>query len=295
MRSSIIQSDPIGNRERAVKIAQQQGRRVCRLRPAMGTYVALEACADTDARAAAAIEAAFAAIVRVDARMNPAHPASDLAAIQGAGRGGSVRVDAWTWEVLALAQRLTQLSDGIFDPCLPDAPGSIDDLRLDAPGLVRSRRAMHIDLGGIAKGFAVDKAVEALLAGGCTDGLVNAGGDLRTFGAPRPVLVRAPDREAWWLALGNEALAVSDPGAASRPAGHVGYYCRGRVMDAPAGPVAVVARSAAIADAMTKIVLLAEPTFARIVLDRVGATDILSGSAAVPPPRPLHPQPSVAS
>jgi thiamine biosynthesis lipoprotein len=248
----------------------------------MGTFVALEARADCETRASAAIEAAFAAILRVEARMNPARAGSDLSAIRRAGRGQPVRVDEWTWQVLALAQHIGRLSDGVFDPCLPDAPGSICDIRLEEPGIVLSGTEVRIDLGGIAKGFAVDRAVDALLAAGCTGGLVNAGGDLRTFGAPRPVLVRARGGEAWWLALGDEALAVSDPDAASRPVGHVGYYRRDRPDTATIGPVAVAARSAAVADALTKVVLLAEPARARAVLERLGATDVtrVTGAAS---------------
>lgn len=45
-----------------------------------------------------------------------------------------------------------------------------------------ARRGMKLDVGGIGKGFAVDKAVEAIKATGIQDGLVCAGGDFRGFG-----------------------------------------------------------------------------------------------------------------
>jgi len=41
---------------------------------------------------------------------------------------------------------------------------------------------VHIDLGGIAKGYAVDRALMALRTAGCRGALVNAGGDLAVFG-----------------------------------------------------------------------------------------------------------------
>ena len=74
-------------------------------------------------------------------------------------------------------------------------------------------RPVSLDLGGIAKGFAVDKAVETLRAHRVTDGVVNAGGDLRVFGSePQPIWIRRSDAiEACQLvgALGNGAIATS--------------------------------------------------------------------------------------
>ena len=66
-----------------------------------------------------------------------------------------------------------------------------DTLPLRADRSVVLRAAVALDLGGIAEGFAVDKAVEALRAGGAIAGLVNAGGDMRIFGSrPEPVWTR---------------------------------------------------------------------------------------------------------
>jgi thiamine biosynthesis lipoprotein len=78
---------------------------------------------------------------------------------------------------------------------------------------VRFTDPVQIDLGGIAKGFAVDRAVEALQRRGITDGLVNAGGDLRVFG-PRshPIDIRdprQPERTMFRVALADMALASS--------------------------------------------------------------------------------------
>jgi thiamine biosynthesis lipoprotein len=238
----------------------------------MGTWVALHAEADSDALAIAGVEAAFAAVRRVEARMHPTRAGSDLAAIHAAPAGEPVRVDDWTWEVLALAQHLARLSDGVFDPCLPAAPGRIADLDTATPGVAVRMADLRLDLGGIAKGYAVDKAVEAMKTAGCTHGIVNAGGDLRVFGEPQAVIVRAQGGSPFWLVLGNEALAVSDPRSESRPPEHAGYYLRGCLrLPASMRPAAVVARSAALADALTKCALLAPPAFSRDLCDSFGA------------------------
>jgi thiamine biosynthesis lipoprotein len=206
--------------------------------------------------------------------MHPTARGSDLAAIARGRRGAPVPIDDWTWEVLALAQRIAALSGGVFDPCLPGAPGRIRDLDLTTRGVAVPDAELRLDLGGIAKGFATDKAAEAMMAAGCGSGLVNAGGDLRVFGAERAVLLHARGTRAYWIALGNEALAVSDPCAASRPSGHAGYYLRDGPTPHALRPVAVAARSAAIADALTKCAMLAPADRSRDLCDRLGAVEL---------------------
>ena len=251
--------------------AAARNARACRLRPAMGSFVALHAEAASERFAIAGIDAAYAAIRRVEVRMHPCGVASDLAAINAACPGKPVRIDAWTWELLVLAQRIARLSDDVFDPCLPTSPGRIRDLDTKVPGVAVSEVRLRLDLGGIAKGFAVDKATEAMIAAGCTSGLVHAGGDLRVFGAERALLLQARGVTPYWVALSNEALAVSDPHSESRPSEHAGYYLRDGTAPRAMRPAAIVAGSAAVADALTKCVLLAPPDRCRDLCDHLGA------------------------
>lgn len=251
----------------------------CRLRPAMGTWIALHAEAATAPLAIAGIEAAWAALRRVEVRMHPTAHGSDLAAIARGRRGAPVPIDDWTWDVLALAQRIAALSGGVFDPCLPRAPGRIRDLDLTTRGVAVPDAELRLDLGGIAKGFAADKAAEAMMAAGCSGGLVNAGGDLRVFGAERAVLLRARGTRPYWVSLCNEAVAVSDPGVSTRPGGHCGYYLRDDPTPQALRPVAVAARSAAIADALTKCAMLAPADRRRELCDRLGAAELTLESA----------------
>jgi thiamine biosynthesis lipoprotein len=79
------------------------------------------------------------------------------------------------------------------------------DLEILAGNRVCWRKVGRIDLGGIAKGYAVDMAVEVLKAYGVTTGMVNAGGDLRVFGKPQPVHVRLPDSPGALAPLGSFA------------------------------------------------------------------------------------------
>ena len=238
------------------------GRPLRRLRIAMGTWVAIEAAAESEATAACAIEAAFAAVSEVERRMHPEREGSDIARINSAPLLVQTPIRASTWEVLRLAQRLNELTDGVFDPCLPLRPGCLTDLGLSDPSPESEpwgvcRAPLALDLGGIAKGYAIDCAIAALRAAGCNAGAVNAGGDLRLFGArPETILLRYGDHGYQPLVLQNAALAVSDLDEPRRPPGHRGYYVRTGAAAAWRRYAAVLAPDAMSADALTKCVLL---------------------------------------
>ena len=159
-------------------------------------------------------------------------------------------------------------------------PDSVHDLIQLLPGnQVRFiDPAVRIDLGGIAKGFAVDRAVEALHRCGITDGLVNAGGDLRVFG-PRSHLIdirnpRQPERTLFRVALANGALASSagrfNP-MRSREALASAVIDPATAMPAqPVSGATVCAPSCMLADALTKVVMNASEA-AGTVLEHYGA------------------------
>ena len=235
-----------------------------RLRVAMGIWVTIEAAALTEPEAVAAIEAAYRAIADVESRMHPRRRGSELAQINSAPPRTRIPITDSLWQVLQIAHAMHALSDGAFDPCLPSHPGRLSDLTLSAPEQ-KSRSTLcqvplALDLGGIAKGYAIDRAIEALRSAGCARGLVNAGGDLRLYGRTESVLLRRARGTCQPLTLTNAALAVSDLDveAHHRPAEHRGYYQRSGP-SAPQGRfVAIMARSAAVADALTKCVLFAD-------------------------------------
>jgi thiamine biosynthesis lipoprotein len=222
----------------------------------MGTLIAISAEADTAQSALSGIEAAFEVIGQVERLMHPTRAGSDLLAIRRGTLGLPLAVHSWTWEVLSLSRRLNQTSLGAFDPCLPGAAGRFTDLEFAAPQSVIPHRPVHIDLGGIAKGYAVDRALAALRAAGCHGGLVNAGGDLAVFGdRGHAIVIRDQGGGDSVVALKNGALATSDVCGAARPAEHRGYYHGVDRREIRAGKVSISAASAAIADALTKCLL----------------------------------------
>jgi len=243
-----------------------------RMRILMGTAVVIEAVGD-----AGCLEQAFGEIARIEALLHPTRPGSDVARINAARAGETLEIAADTHRLLALSLALHRLSGGTFDPCLPERPGRVVDLELRSDGL-RCREPVALDLGGIAKGHAVDCAVSALRRGGCRAALVNAGGDLRVLGEPlEPILIRSAGGELAPVRLVDEALAVSELDVAARPGEHRGYYLREGAVRPDSGAsrprtaAAVIAPEAVLADALTKCVLLGSPANAARALGAFGA------------------------
>jgi FAD:protein FMN transferase len=236
----------------------------------MGTWCVVEAAGSTVDREASAVNAAFAVIERIALRMHPAHAQSDVAAINRARIGQPIPIDAELQHVLNFARDLNLSTAGAFDPCLPDQPGRSSDLVLEG-SYVTTRARLALDLGGIAKGFAIDRAIDELRRAGCMSGQVTIGGDLRVFGEPQTIAVRLPEGALRELSLSEKALAVSEVDHRERPEEHRGYYSRSKSRSLLFGFAAVSAPEAMIADALTKCALICSDDEMAEVAGRWGA------------------------
>lgn len=243
-----------------------------RARPLLGTFVEIVARSDDQAAAARAVSRAFAEIEILQSRLSAHDPASEVSRLNREAHAHPAAVSRDTWRVLRAACRLSRQSAGVFDVTLE---GGSQHIHFLAGMRVRFARALRIDLGGIAKGYCVDRAVAALERGGIASGLVNAGGDVRAFGPHAFALhLRHPGDPGQLFGLGeirDAALATS----ASYATGQA--RCAGRLRDgrsgAPVGAgisVSVRASSALLADALTKVVAAAG-TQAEPLLARYGA------------------------
>jgi FAD:protein FMN transferase len=254
-----------------------------RLHVGLGTFVAIDAEAPAQAASESGMTAAYAAITRVENLMHPTRVGSDLAALSECALGVPCRLHPWTWAVLDLCKRLNQASRGIFDPCLPGFTGSsggLTNLELLQQPCIRGPSAvpharLRLDLGGIAKGFAVDRAIDALRAAGCHAGLVNAGGDLAVFGARDRDVLCGNSRGTSVVKLRNAALASSTVENESQPAEHRGYYNGADRSAIISGSVAITAPSAAIADGLTKCLLAGDAASNNELLETFGARRIV--------------------
>ena len=221
-------------------------------------------------------EAAFAAIDRVHRAMSAHACDSDVARIARRAHRSVVAVDAQTFAVLRLAKELFDVSNGQFDVTCGARRargGTFDAIDLIGPRHVHATRPVTIDLGGIAKGFAVDGAVAALKGCGAIRGSVNAGGDLRVFGEGwEPLQVRDPRTASGLLALGTIHECAVATSADYFRSGQSALISREAASPRPfAASITTIARTCALADALTKCV----------ALDRRGAHALLARYDAV--------------
>ena len=273
-----------------------------RARPLLGTFVEITVAGTSRHDLDAAAEAAFAAVAKVHRLMSFHEPTSDVGRLNREAATRAVAVDAWTWDVIAAAVDLNRRSNGVFDiavaPVLqelgllppPDAglalgeqPAPRDAIEMLAGHRIRFRHpATRIDLGGIAKGFAVDRAIAVLRSHGVTSALVNAGGDLAAFGPTAwSIQIRDPrdPRETIGLVdIRDEALASTGGGFDPFDSPLVAMTA---VIDpragAPARTIAgatVRAPSATLADALTKIVMI-DGEAAAALLDHFHASALM--------------------
>ena len=191
---------------------------VRRARPLLGTLVQIRA---RGREAGAAIDRAFCAVERVHRAMSRQESTSDIARLRSGRRVG---LDPWTRRVLERAEELRLATEGLFDCAI-----------------------CGYSLDGIAKGFAVDRAVDCLREAGVTSGVVNAGGDLRVFGDDwQPLHIRSGGRLIYIGEIRDAAVATSASTGLVGPRG----------WQASAAGVTVMAADCMTADALTKPCLL---------------------------------------
>ena len=155
-----------------------------RARPHLGTLVEVGVVAGDSHRptrcADAAIDAAFARVVEIESLLSRFDPRSMIGRFNAAAAGTSIPIGEDAQIVLVAADHLRAASGGVFDISVGSG---CDDWACDGLALIKLSDDVRLDLGGIAKGHAVDVAVGALQQAGASAGWVNAGGDLRVFGA----------------------------------------------------------------------------------------------------------------
>lgn len=259
-------------------------RPVRRMRAVLGTYVEIGVetphgmpSAPAAAAAERALAAAWAVLDDAQRRWSAHEPGSELSLLNRAP-GHRVPVSRATSRLLMLARALTRRSGGRFNCTVGGAQvqrgllpahgtaaarllpiGCADDIEL-GPGWARLARPVWLTLDGLAKGWAVDRAVDALRRAGAAGGWVNAGGDVRAFGCALLALHRrAADGRVQPLGRLRDA-AVATSAARRRPCADL----PGWLADAGGAPVApgvwsVLAPRAWLADALTKVAA-ASPT-----------------------------------
>ncbi len=236
--------------------ARELGPWLRRAQPLLGTLLEMGLPMSGD-EGHAALAAAFTAVREVQVCLSRFEAGSDVTRFHALRRGESMPMRPAMRLVLAAAQELQAASAGAFDISLGSAPGGWS---CDGDTLRKLSDAVKLDLGGIGKGYAVDCAVQTLLAHGVKAGWVNAGGDLRAFGdADLPVLLRdeACGGVRPFATLRDGALATSHFDRCSRS--QLAGGAHSRQIRAPAH-VSVAAPLCLWADALTKVVAISGNT-----------------------------------
>ena len=177
---------------------------------AMGTVIEITLISDDEEAANKAALRAFQEIKRIETLMSPWIDSSDVTRINRFAGKERVKVSTETMEVIKKAQEISELSEGGLDitigpltelwrmarekkipPSIDEVKGKLDlvnfkNIGIDPEGnIFLQKTGMAIDLGGIAKGYAVDRAFELLMSLGYQNLIVNAGGDLRVGGSKK--------------------------------------------------------------------------------------------------------------
>jgi thiamine biosynthesis lipoprotein len=282
--------------------------------PAMGTEVTVVALDGLAGRAAERVRRLFAGWERTLSRFR--HD-SDLSALN-ARAGVPVVVGELLFQVLATALRAARATGGAYDPTMlrqleglgydrsfeqvPAAAAPAAAARSAAPGggwrLVRLEEATRtvtlpagvgVDLGGIAKGMAVDAAAGRLAAAGIGPAMVNAGGDLRVLGRPPggadwPIAVDGPGGRRLTVPLAEGAMATSGTG---RRRWSRGGERRHHLLDPRTGApaetglwsVTVVAPTCAQAEVAAKVAFVLGEDGGAGFLRRTGLPGLFAGEA----------------
>ncbi|MGE0764632.1 MAG: FAD:protein FMN transferase [Bdellovibrionales bacterium] len=207
--------------------------KIHRRRPILGTYITITVEGLDEESAHPLITQAFSLIEEIDREASFFRPGNWLHSLNE-----KMNPDAFTWSenLLAITRDLFKNSHGSFCPFTNN----------------------KLDLGGIAKGYAVDQAVDFLKAAGVKQGLVNAGGDLRAFG-PRlqkiPIASPLSPQPLAEIELIEGALATSLTKPQSlQNASRERFASRGISTSANETLISVVAPTCALADGLTKVV-----------------------------------------
>ena len=296
----------------------------------MGTRIYVEVWSDEAAKGDAAIDAVMADMRRIDELMSHYKPESQLSQINARAAQEPVQVDAELFDLIKLSTHYSVITEGAFDITyasvghLYDYPHHVkpteEQIKAALPGVnwrnmlldpvhhtVRFEHAgMRIDLGGIGKGYAVDRGIAILQARGFQHALVTAGGDSRIIGdrmgRPWVIGIRNPDDKdqvVTRIPIVNSAMSTSGDYERYFDEGGIRYH---HIIDPRTGHSASKVRSATIlgptateTDGMSKTAFVLGPEKALEIINRMPQYDaifvtpegkVLYSNGLTPPPPP---------
>jgi len=188
-------------------------------RVVLGTVVQITLSHSSEEKARAAMARAFEEFERIDGVLSSYLPGSEVSMINREAAGGPVDVDSEVLALLREANDVSRETEGAFDitvgPLMElyrfdeggEVPSPEDleralasvgygkiDIDVERGTVTFFEEGVRIDLGGIGKGYAVDRAAAVLAAEGVTNAIIDAGGDLRLLG-------HRPGKDFWRIGI----------------------------------------------------------------------------------------------
>jgi thiamine biosynthesis lipoprotein len=277
----------------------------------MGTRITVELWADDKAKADPAIDAVLDEMRRIDETMSTYKPTSEVSQVNAKAADGPMRISKELFDLLTTAKEYSRITDGAFDITYASV-GYLYDFRkhvhpdeaqidkalpavnyrhvlLDAKNqtVQFSQKGVRIDLGGIAKGYSVDRGIDILKARGVTRAYVAAGGDSRIlgdrFGKPWMVGIRDPRKGSgeWIKSIPLADCAISTSGDYERffEENGVRYH---HIIDPHTGHSASKVRSATVigpyatrTDGLSKTAFVLGPEKAMEIYNRIDDIDAI--------------------
>lgn len=252
-----------------------------------------------------AVDKALDEVLRLDVVMSHFKPQSDLSRLNREGSRRAVAVDASVFDVIQRAVAVSRRSAGRFDVTIAPllkvwkdsavearvpSTGELasarqcvgyEHLELTPPNLVRfASTCLQLDLGGIGKGYAVDRAMAILARAGIQHAMINAGGSsIGAIGAPPgrkgwPVLIGARGARGKVLLLRDSSISTSEQDMS---------YASGGIVDPRSGmpppqprtAVSVVTPDATLGDALSTTLLMMTVEDAKGLLAGFGDVSVL--------------------
>jgi thiamine biosynthesis lipoprotein len=277
----------------------------------MGTRCAVELWSDDPAKGEAAITSVFDDMKRIDRLMSTWKEDTEISKVNREGSKHPVKISRELFDLLQTSVEYSELTHGAFDITYasvgylydfkrgvhPDQKAIAQALPginwrhmvLDAKNttVYFTRPGMRIDLGGIAKGYSVDRGIEILQRQGITRAMVNAGGDTRIigdrFGKPWVIGIRDPDHEGkTFLRMPLSDTAFSTSGDYERYFDEDGKRFH-HIIDPTTGDsarkvrsVTIISGTATRTDALTKSVFIMGPEAGIAFIDTLPDVDAVA-------------------
>ena len=276
----------------------------------MGTRMTVEVWTETPAQGNQAIDAVLAEMTRLDEAMSTYKPTSEVSRVNAEAAQHPVKISKELFDLLARAVEFSRITQGAFDITYASVGFMYDFRERERPTEQQIKAALpavnyrhllldaktqtirfmqpgvRIDLGGIAKGYAVDRGIAILQARGISHALVSAGGDSRIigdrFGKPWVIGIRHPDDHDKVIAkipLTDAALSTSGDYERFFDEGGQRYH---HIIDPKTGKSASKVRSATIiaptalqTDGLSKTAFVLGPDEAMKIYNQLKDVDVI--------------------